>query len=141
MINELVDYVKSIADEGGTNCGLHHFAPKIQPLKSKRRQQKQNSRKYPQIKVKEKALQIDEIRLKKELLNKVTAILECYYIQQLSDPELIANDITENSVEVHVKRNEQNECKVYCTICKSENKKNQKPKSVYYNFKGNNKGC
>lgn len=144
LINELVDYVKSVADEGGTNCGLHHFAPVIHSLKPKRRRQKQNNQKFPQIKVKEKVVQIDETRLKYELVNKVTAIVQCFYIQQSADPELYSSEINENTVELHVTRNERNECKVngkvHCTICMSENRKNQKPKSVYYNFKGKN-GC
>lgn len=144
LIKELVDYVKALADEGGINCGLHHFVPDIQLTKTKRRQKQQTKPKFPQMKYK-RVIQTDETQLKRELINKVRGIFDCYDSQQLADPDFESYLIDESTVELHVTKNEQNEYKVYgdvhCPICKSQNLKNQKSKRVYYNVKSNGKGC
>lgn len=50
LIKDLVDHVKRIADDGGTNEGLHHFAQNIEQQKSKRGRQKIHSQKFPILK-------------------------------------------------------------------------------------------
>lgn len=145
LITDLVDHVKKIADAGGTNCGLHHFAPDMHSIKVERRKQKPKKKTFLKIKSKNNDAQIDEIQLKRELLKKVTAIVECYNTQHSADPGLVSNYIDESVVELHVKKSKENGYKAYgivhCVVCKNENRKSQEPKRVYYNFKCNGNGC
>lgn len=116
LIKELVDHVKAIADGNGKNTGLHHFTNKnIQAMKKRRTVATE---------------QIDQEKLKMDLQEKV---FKCF---QLHTPDIIPIRLNINQiiVEVHVK-DERVHGEITCVICKVENKKQPKPKRVYYNFR------
>lgn len=134
FIMQLVDHVKRIADEGGINAGLHHFAPTIQKSKSKFRQPKLKNDEFPQINGKQKVPKIDEKKLKLELLKKVSAMVEIFNKNQSAD-DLKFEAVQTNDSNLKLQVNALNVYGIIsCPIC-------QKEMRVYYNFKSNDRGC
>lgn len=137
LIKDLVDHVKRIADDGGTNEGLHHFAQNIEQQKSKRGRQKIHSQKFPILKHNKTVAQIDQSRLKSELLKKISALVKSYTMNQSAESADLTADST---VKIDIVNGNKIFGLVFCPICKTENK-HGKPKRVYYNFKRNGHGC
>lgn len=141
LIKELVGHVKRIVDGNGINKGLSFFQ------NTKRNQKRTAARtartyKFPKNVKKESTKQpvkpIENDNLKADLVRKVTTLLEPY------TTDMCANDATLNLSECVVVSQTEDESKIYgnisCIICKAENRKNQNPKSVYYNKKGKTRG-
>lgn len=128
-IREIVDHVKKKVDEGGQNKNLAYYVDK-QELKQRKRKQKENIALAQQKKVKTTTA-YDEIELESQLIEKVIPhfiqagvdVKQCGKIAelQIADSGRIYGDI-------------------FCAICKVEGRKNKKPKRVYCNFDGKNKG-
>lgn len=135
LIKELVDHVKLVVDGNGKNSGLHKFKVKIK----KPRLHQNRERKKLKIDTHDK----DEptttksnntnhnsagrMNLKVKLQRKVEACLKQYSVDKLLDIEFLEEgivDIEEVDGQIYGS--------IICVICKNQNKKNQRPKRVYY---------
>lgn len=128
-IREIVDHVKKRVDEGGKNKNLAYFVDK-QELKQLKRKQKENIALVQQKKVK-KTTAFDEIELKSQLIEKVIphfkhAGVDVKQFGKIADLKIADSGRIYGDI--------------FCAICKVEGRKNQKPKRVYCNFDGKNKG-
>lgn len=124
-IKEIVNYVKSKVDEGGPNKHLSFFTSK-QQNDQQRRNKNTHAHKNAFA-----SIVLDENKLKHELIEKVVK-----YFKQA--------DISENHfgeiAKVHIADAGNVYGDIFCAICKSEHRKNQKAKRVYFNYNGKSKG-
>lgn len=129
LIKELVDHVKSIADANGKNTGLGHFMS----ASKKRGKQQKKANLFPEKK-KKVVVDFDMDQLKMDLQQKVRQCFNSHMV----DMEVNSVQDDQIAVELCVKKG-QLFGDVFCIICATENRKNQKPKSVYY--KSDKYGC
>lgn len=139
LIKELVDHVQRIVDGNGKNTGLVFFQ-NTEPIRKRAPLRTQVSgNKKQKLPGKSLVKPIEEENLKAELIRKVTICFKPYM------SEVHANNETINMNECVVVLKPEDGSKIYgdisCIICNVENRKNQKPKRVYYNTKGKSKGC
>lgn len=101
LIKDLVDHVKTIADEGGNNKGLHNFAQNSVQHKSQRGRRRFQSQKFPFLRHNKTVAQIDESRLKSELFKKISALIKSHNTNQSADcSDLCADSIDDSIVKI-----------------------------------------
>lgn len=124
LIKELVDYVKQVADRNGKNTGLRHFTNEKVSMPKKSRALKSNA-----------VVLVDHQRLKMDLEQKVSKCI------QLHVPGIKLNSFNIEQVAVELfTEGEKVYGDIICNVCNAENKKNQKPKRVYYNLRKGGSG-
>lgn len=139
FIREIVDHVKRIVDGNGINTGLGFFqnVRRYRKRAASRASKLTENQNYKLVKLSVKP--VEGNNLKFELIRKVAACFEPY----MTDARLEGESMNIDECIVVVQNEDGS--KIYgdvsCIICKVENRKNQKPKRVYYNIKSESKGC